>query len=196
MTDGVRCLFVRHAEKAGIGPGDPGLSPKGRATAASVATYLDRFSPTALLSSPLQRARETAEIIGRVLHLSVRIDPRLRERFNWGDIPGQPFDDFADMFERGSHDRDFAPPGVPTARETGQRMWSVVNDLEVDHGGETIVVVSHGGAIVDMLLNRCDSTYLQSLNPTFADMAFCAVTDVVCCSGRLEIVQFGVSHHE
>ena len=44
------------------------------------------------MSSPLLRSLETAEVFGRELRIPVEVDARLRERDNWGDVPGEPRD--------------------------------------------------------------------------------------------------------
>jgi probable phosphoglycerate mutase len=75
-------------------PGFP-LSQRGRTQAARAARFLEgrSLSTPLVLSSPLERAVETAEILGDSLHGPVRIDPRLREigsRYDglpWGFAP-------------------------------------------------------------------------------------------------------------
>src|SRR5581483_9896686 len=74
--------FVRHGASTG-GPGDPGLSPEGAAQAEAVSTRLATLPITAVFSSPLRRARETAAIIARAVGPDVgamQVDERLRER--------------------------------------------------------------------------------------------------------------------
>ena len=63
---------------------------------------------SALYSSPVRRARETAEGIASVTGLEVRADARLRERLNWdGSLP---FDAFLALWARTMRDRDWPPP--------------------------------------------------------------------------------------
>jgi broad specificity phosphatase PhoE len=79
-------LLIRHGESTwnaeGIiqGWGDPPLSETGRAQARALGLRLSRREEIdALYSSTLQRARETAEIIGELTGTSPRFDDRLRE---------------------------------------------------------------------------------------------------------------------
>lgn len=58
---------------------NPPLSPTGRAQADAVARYLGHFPLAAVYSSPLVRARETAEEIARPHQLQVEILPALIE---------------------------------------------------------------------------------------------------------------------
>jgi phosphohistidine phosphatase len=73
----VRLFLVRHAEAA---PGEPDelrpLTAGGRAAARRLGEHLARENLEAVLSSPLLRARETAELIAR----AAGIEPEAEER--------------------------------------------------------------------------------------------------------------------
>jgi phosphohistidine phosphatase len=87
----VQVFLVRHAKAE---PGEPdalrALSPRGREQARELGRGLagDGVHPTAVLSSPLLRARETAEEIARATGSSVETDERL--------APGATVDDLRD----------------------------------------------------------------------------------------------------
>ena len=74
----MRLFLVRHAEAA---PGDPDelrpLTPAGRAVARNLGERLAPEHPDAVVSSPLLRARETAEQIARAAGLTAEADDRL-----------------------------------------------------------------------------------------------------------------------
>jgi phosphohistidine phosphatase SixA len=74
----VRIFLVRHAHAA---PGDPDelrpLTPEGQAAARAIAERLAAEEPTAVVSSPLLRARQTAEEIARSAGLEAEVDERL-----------------------------------------------------------------------------------------------------------------------
>jgi phosphohistidine phosphatase len=74
----VRIFLVRHAEAA---PGDPDelrpLTAEGRATARTLGERLAARHPDAVVSSPLLRARETADAIARSAGLETHTDDRL-----------------------------------------------------------------------------------------------------------------------
>jgi phosphohistidine phosphatase len=76
----VRLLLVRHAEAA---PGEPDelrtLTSHGRRQAEELSKRFARHGtqPTAVLSSPLLRARQTGEAIATAFHLDVEPDERL-----------------------------------------------------------------------------------------------------------------------
>lgn len=74
----MRLFVVRHAEAA---PGEPDelrpLTPAGRDTARALGARLAPAQPEAVLSSPLLRARETAEQIARAAGVAPEPDERL-----------------------------------------------------------------------------------------------------------------------
>jgi phosphohistidine phosphatase SixA len=74
----MRVFIVRHAKAA---PGEPDelrpLTDAGRAVARSLGKRLQAEHPQAVISSPLLRARETAEPIARAAKLELEIDDRL-----------------------------------------------------------------------------------------------------------------------
>jgi probable phosphoglycerate mutase len=76
-------LLIRHAEPMRIvdadGPADPPLHERGRQQAERLAAYLSEESLEGLMSSPLRRARETAEPVGKVHNLPVVVDEELAE---------------------------------------------------------------------------------------------------------------------
>jgi phosphohistidine phosphatase len=74
----MRLFLVRHAEAA---PGEPDelrpLTQAGRAAARTLGERLASEHPAAVVSSPLLRARETAEQIARAAGLTPEADDRL-----------------------------------------------------------------------------------------------------------------------
>lgn len=83
----MRLFLVRHAEAA---PGEPDalrpLTPAGRATARALGEQLAAELPDAILSSPLLRARETAEAIARATGLTAEPDERLAPGATANDV--------------------------------------------------------------------------------------------------------------
>jgi broad specificity phosphatase PhoE len=131
-------LFVRHAMTA-PGPGDPGLTPEGRELARRVGRELRERKATYVYTSPLRRALETAREIALVLGLEVVVDERLRERTNWGDVPGETFEEFVarwDAVDRAASRR---------------RIHAFVDEIAHRYRRATIIAVAHGGIVADQL---------------------------------------------
>src|SRR5258706_6988500 len=78
-----RFVLVRHGEASGnremryLGATDAPLTERGQAQARQLASALALYRPAALYTSPLLRARQTAEAVAAVLGLAVVPDPRL-----------------------------------------------------------------------------------------------------------------------
>lgn len=83
-------FLIRHALKIKE-IGDVSITNDGILQAQSTARLFDKFPVSVIVSSPLRRARETAEYIRLVTNTEMIVDERLRERANWGDLPGQSF---------------------------------------------------------------------------------------------------------
>jgi phosphohistidine phosphatase SixA len=85
----MRLFLVRHAEAT---PGEPDelrpLTPAGRAAARDLGERLAAEHPNAVVSSPLLRARETAEQIARAAGLTPETDERLAPGATAEDVQG------------------------------------------------------------------------------------------------------------
>jgi broad specificity phosphatase PhoE len=131
-------LFVRHSVTM-PGDGDPGLTREGRQLAREVADQLRCRRATYVFTSPLRRAYETAEEIALVLGLETLVDDRLRERTNWGDVPGETFDEFLTRWD------------ATDANASRTRMAAFVQDIGGRYPRATVIVVAHGGIVGDYL---------------------------------------------
>ena len=140
--------LVQHGEKEPL-PGDPGLTGTGLEQATRTGRWLRDLGMRALFSSPMRRARETAEGIASVTGLEIRPDARLRERLNWdGSLP---FDAFLALWARTMRDRDWVPADGESSRQAGARLRQFLADLAGTPG--PVAVVTHGGITLDLLRN-------------------------------------------
>lgn len=149
-------------------PGDPFLSPQGRAEAERAANYLQQRPIVRVYTSPLRRAQETAVPIAAALGLPVVVEPRLRERINFGDVPGQSFAEFQQWWAQCSRERDYVPPVGDSSRHAGARMAALMDMVYTELPQAEVVAVAHGGIIADFLLNICSPEELARLSPAFA----------------------------
>lgn len=147
---------------------DPGLSLTGWRQAKATAAYLKQQPLKLIYTSPLLRAKETAFHIAAAHNLEPIEDVRLRERINWGDIPGQSFADFVAMWELGARDRDYVPPVGDSSHQAGERLEMFIRDIHKLYPHDEIAAVTHGGLIADFLLNCFSTEELSQVNPAFA----------------------------
>lgn len=138
--------LVQHAEKERQ-LGDPGLTVLGCQQATRTAKHLQQVGIGALFSSPLRRARETAQFIASACGLQVQEDARLRERMNWSD--DEPLADFLADWAATVRDRDYVPRSGDSSRQAGDRFLACLTDLAGEPG--PVAVVTHGGVTVDLL---------------------------------------------
>ena len=153
--------YVRHGETDWNATGrlqgwhDPALNALGRRQAAVCADILrdlieqEGRSPAdySYVASPLQRARQTAEIMLAALGLvpdEYRVDPRLRE-IGFGEWEGFTLRDVRArapqaLVERERNKWDFVPPGGESYAQVSLRMRAWYEAL----AGDT-VVIAHGG---------------------------------------------------
>ncbi|KAJ8648110.1 hypothetical protein MRB53_001133 [Persea americana] len=153
-------IVVRHGETTWNASGkiqghlDVELNEVGRQQAAAVADRLSKeFKISAIYSSDLMRALETAQIIAKSCDsLEVIQDPALRER-HLGDLQGMVYREAAKhnplahkAFVSHNHDQEI-PGGGESLNQLYQRCTSSLERIAKMHKGEQVVVVTHGGTM-------------------------------------------------
>lgn len=137
------------------GQTDPPLNATGLQQAELAGEALVGRHYAAIYSSDLQRARVTAEIIGRRLGMEVLVDSRLRE-VNFGKWEGMLVADIQTRYpvewEARQQDRLHArPPGGESVQDVAARLWPAVDELAARHPHDTLILVSHGLALATIL---------------------------------------------
>jgi broad specificity phosphatase PhoE len=147
----------------------PGLNAAGRAQIAGVAGRLSGQTWDALYSSDLDRALESARIIGAACGLGVQPDPRLRE-WRMGIWTGWLSADIHRLTgnERRLHWLDplsYIVPGAETGREVLRRATAACDAIAHRHAGGRVLAVTHGGVISLLrwlVLGDLDPRFLQT----------------------------------
>ena len=107
-----------------------------------------------MVSSPLQRAVGTAAIAAAELGLTAVIDDDLRET-DFGDWDGCTLAEIQQRWPAAAaawrRDPGQAPPGGESFADTACRVTRACDRLLRDHGGQTVLVVSHVTPIKIML---------------------------------------------
>ncbi|MGW0041708.1 histidine phosphatase family protein [Rhodococcus sp. NPDC003348] len=139
--------LVRHgetdwnAQRRLQGSSDVPLNDTGRFQAERAATRLADGPWDVLVSSPLSRASETADIIGTRLGLTrSATHPGLAER-HFGGAEGVTDYEAWDRWPDGMY------PGLEPREEVRRRGLAVLGELAERHSGSSVVAVSHGGLI-------------------------------------------------
>lgn len=143
-------ILVRHGESAGNAEGlllgriDSPLTERGLEQARSLADTV--AGATRLVTSPLARARDTAEALGT--GLPAEVDERWIE-VDYGEFDGQKLGEIpAEVWLRWRSDPTFTPPGGESLAAAGARVREACEELFAEpdgpaRGDGTVVVVSH-----------------------------------------------------
>lgn len=141
--------FLRHGETTAhgalVGRADPSLTEAGHA---AIARQLGERRWPVVISSPLKRARETAEIAARDSAATIEIDPAWRE-IDFGDWDGRHHRDLAGDAHLAAFYADpegSSPPNGETMGEVRGRVTGAL-DRVAAHGQGPVLVVAHGGSI-------------------------------------------------
>ena len=153
-------LLIRHGltdavnhRLAGIAPGTH-LNEVGRAQVAGLVDQLRHIPLTAIVSSPLERTRETADPIGRDHGLAVDIVPAFLE-YDVGAWTGMPFTDLDanEWWHRFNTARSVTRPDRGELMlEVQQRSVRALLDLHAQHRDGMVGIVTHGDVIRAILL--------------------------------------------
>jgi len=164
--------FLRHGETdynaAGLSQGalDISLNATGRAQAAAAGPLLAGQGITSIVSSPMQRTRETTDIVNGFLRLPVQYEPDLREVI-FGGMEGKPLLPWFPEWLEGR----YTPPNAESFAQVLTR---------IDHAMEKILtpgpllIVAHGG--VFRALRDLMNLPKQGLTPN-AEPLYCAPGD-------------------
>ena len=137
----------------------------GRAQADRAARLLASLEPAVIVSSDLARARDTAEMLARLVGLEVQLEPRLRETYG-GAWQGKTVTELSaldqEAYAAWRSGADVPAGGGERRTEVAARVCPAIVEAaaEVPAGG-TLVVVTHGGSaraaigtLLDLPLDR------------------------------------------
>ncbi len=172
---------IRHAQPAGytpaligLSPPNSGLSPLGVRQAERLRDRLlatKEIQADRLISSPLRRAQETAEIIAPALGLPVLLDDGIQE-LNLGECEGLTADQASERYGDTDWERNPFRRLAPHADSWAEFAWracEALHRLTRDYEGQTLVMVCHGDHWDDVSL-------LPTLAPLARAPAGCART--------------------
>lgn len=150
-----RFLLIRHAVTDSVGksltgrmPGVP-LNEEGRRQAQSLAQRLAMLPIAAIYCSPVERARQTAELMAKVLLLSTVASDDFME-LDFGEWTGANFDRLSTetSFQHFNTFRSNSRiPGGETMLEAQLRIVKGMQALCEKHEGQTVAIVSHSDMI-------------------------------------------------
>lgn len=160
-------IFLRHAQAknnverilAGRTEGFP-LTQTGLQQAEKIASFLQPLGISAIYSSPIERALDTAQIVANKLDLACKVDHRLTE-IEMGSFSGMEYEDmftkYGNVFLKFYQDNPIIKKnGVETFSSVKKRVLEMVDYCYKKHNEQNILLVTHMDPIKAMI-----STILQ-----------------------------------
>jgi probable phosphoglycerate mutase len=143
------------------GRGNPALTDLGRRQAEAAAQYLaQKGGIAAVVTSPLQRAYDTATAAAKALGLDVSVEEDLIET-DFGAWEGLTFGEAAErdpeLHRRWLRDTSVKPPDGESFDSVANRVRRAQRRIIAEHGGDTVLVVSHVTPIKTLLRIALDA---------------------------------------
>jgi probable phosphoglycerate mutase len=182
-------LLIRHGENDMVGKGIAGRMPgvhlndRGREQAGLLADRLRELDIAAVVSSPLERTRETAEPLAEMQQKEVLLDPDLLE-VDYGDWTGRSFEELEGdpVWKRYNAFRSGTRiPGGEIMTEIQARMIRAIDRLNGHYGEGVVAVVSHGDPLKTVLAHYLGISLDYVLRMEIS----------TCSISRLELHPFG-----
>jgi ribonuclease H / adenosylcobalamin/alpha-ribazole phosphatase len=162
-----RFLLLRHGQtelstqRRYSGRGNPALTDVGRRQADAAAQFLaQRGGIDAVITSPLQRAYDTAATAAKALGLDVIVDHDLIET-DFGGWEGLTFGEAAerdpDLHRRWLRDTSVTPPDGESFDSVAERVRRAQARIINEHTGQNVLVVSHVTPIKTLLRMALDA---------------------------------------
>lgn len=177
-----RICFIRHGEtdwnveKRIQGQIDTPLNDTGHRQALAMAFNAAHHPFSAIYSSDLIRARDTANMLAEKCGLDIIKLPQLRER-HFGIFQGLTAKEGAIQFPAAyalyqARDPDYAFESGESMHKLAERVATAIKLMTLHHQGETVAAVTHGG-LLDILYRKATGRPLHT--PRDFDIPNCAL---------------------
>lgn len=201
-----RLLLVRHGTTAWVdkhklhGITDIPLNENGSRQAKEAAQALKSINVNSLYTSPLQRCRQTADIIGKETRLEPRDMTGLIE-LNFGWLEGRPFHDHSSqnfsylvrLYDQFAHRVIRALTGE-SIRSFQRRIMADWNRILDENPEGTIIVVGHSAVFNNILIHYFGKNFPKG--HTYYSMAPGSINEIVFDDqGKAELVRLNDTAH-
>ena len=179
-------LLIRHGQSKGNAEHRFGghtatpLSGRGRKQAEATARTLKSEKLTAIYSSDLARAMETARPAANLTRLPINGTSAFRER-GVGVLEGLTFEDAAQQHPEQyaallRRDFEHVLTGGESYRQLLDRAWQKLDEIIAQNRGGKIAVFSHTGTICILALHLMGALDSPELKPVWISSANCGIT--------------------
>ena len=186
VSNATNVLLVRHGQSKGNAERRFGghtatpLSARGRNQAIATARILKSENVTAIYSSDLARAMETAKPLSNMTGLAIHGTTAFRER-DVGVMEGLTFEDAAQQHPEQyaallRRDFEYVLSGGESYRQLLDRARQKLDEIIEENRGGRIVVFSHTGTICILALHLMGALDSPELKPVWISSANCGIT--------------------
>ena len=186
MNSATNVLLIRHGQSEGNAEGRFGghtatpLSSRGRKQAAATAKTLSSERLTAIFSSDLPRAIETALPLAKLTGLQIQSTDAFRER-SVGVMEGLTFEEAAEKHPEQyaallHRDFEHVLSGGESYRQLLDRAWTKLDQAIAQNRGGRIAVISHTGTICILALHLMGALDAPKLKPIWVASSNCGIT--------------------
>lgn len=160
--------IVRHCQSTGNIDGrfqgrfDADVSPAGEQQLELLSLRFRNVGLDAVYTSPLIRARKTAEAVNRFHHLPVQEMDGLLE-LDVGDMENMKLSEIGEKYPDVAKNWDQSPdlcefPGGETMKEAYARVNAALDEIIEKNPGKTVFLATHGGVIRNLYARVCSGT--------------------------------------
>lgn len=160
---GVDVYLARHGEVEAnvqqvlVGRGDSPFTAAGLRHPAVLASALSEITLARIYTSPVRRARESAERLRAALERSVPLEEAWAiAEIDAGELEGLRFEDVRARVRGFGRADDFRYPGGESWGDVQQRALAFVLGLERAHAGSAVLLVTHAGVIASLVAHHAD----------------------------------------
>jgi probable phosphoglycerate mutase len=179
-----RFFLVRHGEtewnrlRKIQGISDIPLNDTGRSQAAALGDILSKHRFDLIVSSPLSRALETAQIVARKLGMPAPLVIQDLVERNYGEAEGSSGLELDTLYPPGTE-----IPGREDRADVTRRVVRTLHDLAIRHPEADILAVAHGAVIRCVVDYAAPGEYSEPITN-------CSVHSFSHVAGSLELVAF------
>ena len=179
-----RFFLVRHGEtewnrlRKIQGISDIPLNDTGRSQAAALGDILSKHRFDLIVSSPLSRALETAQIVARKLGMPAPLVIQDLVERNYGEAEGSSGLELDTLYPPGTE-----IPGREDRADVTKRVVRTLHDLAIRHPEADILAVAHGAVIRCVVDYAAPGEYSEPITN-------CSVHSFSHMAGSLELVAF------
>jgi probable phosphoglycerate mutase len=198
VPDGaLRVYVVRHGQAFTNLTPPPEMTPEqldrltdlGQAQTRAAAAALRGRGVSLIVTSPRGRTQDTATILRGLLEVPVRVDERLRG-LELGRGAGGRELEWSDRMKDWSAGRDPVPASGESLEQLGQRVLQLLSELKREQAGKSVVFVSHGELIGNLIGMLQEQTLEARFESRIANASITALEAKAAALPRVLFVNF------